>query len=299
MRRKSIVVLAALVGFTVLPALTQGVLAGPELTPRSTIAVAAGVTTTSYIDSAPRNVIYVTEVLPGAPIAIKAVAASPTGQGGTALLTTLCQAVNGRACINGDFFNARGPLGGELVDGHWLKAADRTQQQVWVTGAGQFSLGAMPAGAVQSLGATNYAILLPGRPIAIPEHDAFADRAYARTLVGWNGAGDRFFVTVEQGTGSAGMSLAQAAGLMQQLGATTAVNEDGGGSSQMVVNGVRYAAPGEWARPLANAWAIVAVTPTAPASAPARAKGATARPSAPASAPSDSYSPSARLQATP
>src|ERR1700722_19933955 len=218
MRRKWLMVVGALFAMTALPALSRAALAGPGLTAQSTMAVTSGVTYTSYIASAPRNVINVTEIRAGSPVAIKAVAASPTGQAGTAQVATLCQDVHGVACVNGDFFSAAGPVGGELVDGHWLKAADRTQQQVWVTGAGQFGLGPIPAGAVQSLGATNYALLLPGRPIAIPEHDAFADHAYAPTLVGWDATGDRFFVTVEQGRGSAGMSLAQAAALMQQLG---------------------------------------------------------------------------------
>ncbi len=310
MRWKWLGVIGALFGLITIPAFTWAAAAGPALTVRSTIAVARGVTYTSYLDSSPRNVINVTEISAGAQIVIKAVAASSNVRS-TALVTTMCHQAGAAVCINGDFFTAAGALGGELVNGQWVKLPISSHQQLWLNGANQFDLGARPAGAVQSLGATGYAILSPGKPISIPEHDGFADGAYARTLVGWDGAGDRFFVTVEQGSGSAGMSLAQAAGLMRQLGATNAVNDDGGGSSQMVVNGVRYAAPGEWARPVANAWAValVGTTATAPPLAAGGAGGsggsggAGAKPTTTAPAPalpsSGAHSPANQLQSLP
>jgi Phosphodiester glycosidase len=250
--------IVALVGFAAIPALTRPADAKAGIVAQSTISLAPGVTYSQYLDMAPRNVIDVTRILPGAPIVIKAVPASPTGGAGTAMVAALCRQDGAVACINGDFFDAGGAaLGGELVDGRWLRPAGTTQQQLWLSTGNRFSIGAVPAGATESLGATNYAILLPGRPIAIPEHDDFADGRHARTLVGWNQAGEQLLATVEQGVGSAGMSLAQAGAVMQQLGATTAVNEDGGGSSQMVIDGVRRAAPGDSARPVANIWAVV------------------------------------------
>jgi len=262
--------LGALVGITAIPAFTgaadaQAATTGTVLVAQSTISLAPGVTYTQYLDRAPRNVIDVTRISARAPVVIEAVPASPAGGAGTALVAKLCALVGAVACINGDFFNAAGaPLGGELVNGRWLRAPTATQQQLWVGPGDRFGIGALPAGAAQSLGATSYAILMPGKPIAIPEHDDFADGPHARTLVGWDKAGDGFLATVEQGTGSAGMSLAQAASVMRQLGATTAVNEDGGGSSQMVVDGTRHAAPGDEARPVANIWAVVAA-PVGPA----------------------------------
>ncbi|HEX3424830.1 MAG TPA: phosphodiester glycosidase family protein [Acidimicrobiales bacterium] len=208
------------------------------------------------------------EIAAGAAVVVKAVPASPSGGAGTATVATLCARAGSMACVNGDFFSASRPLGGEMVDGRWIKAPTRVQQQLWLNSANHFSIGAQPTGALQSLGATSYAILQPGQPIAIPEHDSFADGRFARTLIGWDGAGNSFLVTVEQGAGSTGMSLAEAAALMRQLGATTAVNEDGGGSSQMVVGGSRLAAAGEAARAVANSWAVVAA-PAAPAAVPA------------------------------
>jgi exopolysaccharide biosynthesis protein len=208
-------------------------------------------------------VINVTHIYPGAQVTIKAVSAGPDG-GGVASPATLCQQANALACINGDFFNSQGALGGVLVDGKWLRSPTAIQQQLWLDAANRFSIGAQPAHATASLGATRYALLLPGQPISIPEHDGFADGAHARTLVGWNAAGDRFFVTVQQGKGGSGMSLARAADLMRRLGATTAVNEDGGGSSQMVVAGQLRNTPGTSPRAVTNVWAVVARPSPAP-----------------------------------
>jgi hypothetical protein len=256
-----------------IPAFTLAAHAAPGLTPQSVVALAPGVTYTSYLNSSPRNVVNVTQIAAGASVAIHAVPTSANGRT-VATVATLCQRVNAVACVNGDFFNSGGPLGGELIDGHWLRAPTTVQQQLWLDTNNRFSLGGAPPHAIQSLGATSYAILLPGRPVSILEHDAFASGAHARTLIGWNAAGVRFLVTVEQGQGSAGMSLTQAANLMQQLGATTAVNEDGGGSSQMVAGGVARLAPGQLARGVVNVWAVLAVTPPAPpAAAPVVARG--------------------------
>ncbi len=269
MRRKWLAVIAVVLGLTVIPGLYRAAHATTGLVAQSTLSLAPGVIYTDYLDTDPTNVIHVVRISAGARIVIKAVPASPTGQGGTAPVMSLCQRANAVACVNGDFFDHSGaPLGGELVDATWLRPPTASQQQLWLDVGNQFSIGAEPAHAVQSLGATNYAILRPGQPVAIPEHDAFADGPHARTLVGWNAAGDRFLVTVEQGGGSAGMSLSQAAGLMQRLGATTAINEDGGGSSQMVAGGTLRHAPGYEGRAVANIWAVVALPPPAPASPP-------------------------------
>jgi exopolysaccharide biosynthesis protein len=145
-----------------------------------------------------------------------------------------------------------------MVDGFWIRPPGTIQQQLWLDGANRFSVGpaAVERAARQSLGATSYTILVLGRP-NIQEHDAFSDGAYARTLVGWDPAGDRFLVTVESGPGSRGMSLLQAADLMHRLGAATAVNEDGGGSSQMVINGALQNSATRYARAVANGWAVI------------------------------------------
>ena len=229
---------------------------------RTAQALAPGVSYSTLVDASPRNVIHVARVASGAPVTIKAVAAPANRRGPSlALPSVLCRAVGGVVCVNGDFFGRNGvPLGGVLVNGRWVRAPTPVQQQLWLDGKNHFSLGAMPAGARQSLGATRYPIVQNGHAIPIPEHDAFASGRHARTLIGWDSAGNSLLVSVEQGRGSAGMSLAQAANLMLRLGATTAANEDGGGSSQFVVNGVLRNVPSEGQKAIANIWAVIANT---------------------------------------
>ena len=223
---------------------------------RSSAALSPGVRFMTFVDYAPTSVVNVVEIQAGAPATIRVVPASSSGRG-VASVPTLCARVGGVACVNGDMFTSAGPLGGELVNGRWLKLPARGRQQLWVDATGHLSAGAEPAAALQSVGATSYNLVTPGAAVAIPEHDLFAGAAYARTMVGWDGAGNRFLVTVERGRGSSGMSLTRAALLMQALGATTAVNEDGGSSAQMVVRGRWHLAAGEWARSVSNALAVV------------------------------------------
>ena len=258
MGRKLLGVFVALIALTMSAMLIQPAFATSALVAQNSVSLAPGVTYVAYLDSTPNNVINVTHISPGAQVMIKAVAAAGGRQGAVSSPVALCQQANAMACINGDFFTSQGPVGGVLVDGKWLKAPTASQQQLWLNTANRFSVGAQPAQAVASIGATNYAILLPGQPISIPEHDVFSDGSHARTLVGWNAAGDRYLVTVQQGNGSSGMSLAEAADLMRRLGATTAVNEDGGGSSQMVVAGQLRNTVGIPPRTVANVWAVVA-----------------------------------------
>jgi hypothetical protein len=67
----------------------------------------------------------------------------------------------------------------------------------------------------------------------------FLDGRHPRTVVGWNPGGDVFLVTVDgrQPGHSVGMALAEAADLLLGLGATDAINLDGGGSTTFVGSG--------------------------------------------------------------
>ena len=69
--------------------------------------------------------------------------------------------------------------------------------------------------------------------------NVFTRARHPRTLVGWNQKGRVWLVTVDgrQPGYSAGMSLMEAADLMRSLGATDAINLDGGGSTTFVVGG--------------------------------------------------------------
>ncbi len=71
------------------------------------------------------------------------------------------------------------------------------------------------------------------------EPNAFVRSRHPRTIIGWNKRGDTWLVTVDgrQEGYSEGFTLFEAAAFMQQLGATDAINLDGGGSSTFVVRG--------------------------------------------------------------
>jgi len=67
----------------------------------------------------------------------------------------------------------------------------------------------------------------------------FVRGRHPRTLVGWNRRGDLWLVTADgrQPGYSTGFTLAEAAEFMRSLGATEAINLDGGGSSTFIVRG--------------------------------------------------------------
>lgn len=83
---------------------------------------------------------------------------------------------------------------------------------------------------------------------------------HPRTALGWRKDGTILLVTVDgrQSGWSVGMTGAELASLMKALGATEAINLDGGGSTTMVVEGMvvnRYSDPSE--RSVANAVLLV------------------------------------------
>jgi len=91
--------------------------------------------------------------------------------------------------------------------------------------------------AVESLGA-HPVLLRDGRRVFPDVADGFTQLRNPRTLLGWNPSGEIVMVTVDGRRSDAeGMSLAQAADLLLGLGATDAVNFDGGGGTTFVVAG--------------------------------------------------------------
>jgi hypothetical protein len=113
--------------------------------------------------------------------------------------------------------------------------------------------------AANSLGA-NHVLLRGGRVQPIPEHSSFVLGGHPRTIFGWNGRGKVWLVTIGSATPGrrSGVSLPVAARLVKNLGATHAVNLDGGGSSTFVARGrIRnYPADGR-PRAVTNAWIVV------------------------------------------
>jgi hypothetical protein len=80
--------------------------------------------------------------------------------------------------------------------------------------------------------------VLRGGQRAFGNSGSFIKDREPRTLVGWNGAGDIWLVTVDgrQPT-SKGWSMTEAADFASRLGATDALNLDGGGGTTFVVRG--------------------------------------------------------------
>lgn len=79
-------------------------------------------------------------------------------------------------------------------------------------------------------------VLKDGKRVAWDTSDSKIRNRHPRTLLGWNDAGDRWLVTVDgrQPGHSIGVTMAEAADYLEHLGATDAVNFDGGGSSTFV-----------------------------------------------------------------
>lgn len=91
--------------------------------------------------------------------------------------------------------------------------------------------------AVESVG-VNPVLLRNGKRAFPIAGNGFTTHRSPRTVLGWNPAGEIFLVTVDGRRDDAdGMNLAQAADLLAGLGATDAVNFDGGGGTTFVVAG--------------------------------------------------------------
>ena len=160
----------------------------------------------------------------------------------------------------------------DMLNAIWAKVqqgAETTQARVLV---------ATPLAVAESIGATPQ-VLHNGQPVPWPNDPNLITAIQPRTLLAWNDAGDVFMVVVDgRQNSSAGMTLAQAADMLIGLGATEAVNFDGGGGSTFVVGGSVWNQPSDQptADPLAaervaaNAFVLLAQpgSPPAPKSPP-------------------------------
>ena len=206
----------------------------------------------------------------------------------------------------------------DLLNAVWAKI------QQGVSNHGQVVVGS-PINAVESLGATPQ-LLHGGQPVLPFAADPnLVNYAQPRTMLGWNDAGDTFMVVVDgRQSSSTGLTMAQAADLMLGLGATEAVNFDGGGGSTFVVGGTVWnqpsdapnADPAVAERMAANAFAVMtrpggppapvlpprpgknAVAPPPPTTTPPAGGGVIAGPPAPSAGPTQTPRPGAPI-ATP
>jgi hypothetical protein len=142
--------------------------------------------------------------------------------------------------------------------------------------------------AIESVGG-NPAILRDGQPAFPDTDDSFTRARHARSLVGWNAAGEVLLVTIDAGRGDAsGMTLAEAADLLVGLGATHGFGFDGSAATFVAGGDVknlpvddtdggpapaggREVAPGHMERPAVNALMVLPKLPDPPPTPPTTA----------------------------
>jgi exopolysaccharide biosynthesis protein len=95
---------------------------------------------------------------------------------------------------------------------------------------------------------------------------SFGTQRHPRTAIGWSTATGRVFLLAVDGRQppySDGMTLAELLGLFRALGATDALNLDGGGSTALVIRGQVQNRPSDQQgeRAVGNALALAACAP--------------------------------------
>ena len=158
-------------------------------------------------------------------------AADPVGGLGTTAVEIVgTRRASGAIPPDGAVLSATGPAGAALRE-----LATRIDNGSVARGA-QLRL-ETAVDAVESIG-VHPVLLRDGQRVFPDAANGFTRNRSPRTLFGWNRAGEMFLATVDGRRDDAdGMSLAQAADLLARLGATDAVNFDGGGGTTFVVAG--------------------------------------------------------------
>lgn len=180
------------------------------------------------------------------------------------------------AAVNGDFFSEDGrPLGVEITRG---QAEPRNMRATfaWRPGSGPwFGTPRLQGDSLLVLGwplplrrADGLSEALSGYPVLLKDGEivgdlgvstgpGFAAERHPRTAVAWDAPRRLAWLVVVEGRidESAGMTLPELTDLLLALGATDALNLDGGGSSAMTIHGrlVSRASDASGERPVANA----------------------------------------------
>lgn len=183
--------------------------------------------------------------------------------------------------VNGDFFTPQGiSVGTEVVEGVVSRVRNRPAL-AWRPGGLPWMGVPRPEGdSILVLGwrlprsrPDGATLVVGGFPLLLEDGDrvgdlgvgalpSFSAARHPRTAVGLDRERRHLWLVVVDGRQpgySDGMTLPELARLFQGLGATEAVNLDGGGSTVMVVEGVRVSRPSdeEGERPVVNALAVV------------------------------------------
>ena len=192
--------------------------------------------------------VHVAEVSPESAAYLKTAFASGSyGKNVTATTSDIADSVNAILAINGDYYGAR-EKGYVIRNGKiYRNTADADAEDLVIYNDGSFGIISesditaeqlLAKGAVQTL-SFGPALIESGN-VSVDSDDEVG-RAMAsnpRTAIGIKSDGTYLFVVSDGRTDeSEGLSLLELAQVMQSLGAETAYNLDGGGSSTMVFNG--------------------------------------------------------------
>ena len=179
--------------------------------------------------------------------------------------------------VNGDYFDLDlRPIGLAMGAGHvWAEAIESIRRQE-VVGVGGRRVQIFPrmdplrtpepwmSGAVSGWPA----VVEDCEPVdRLPGSDHFTRAPHPRTAVGLSGDQRTLFLVVADGRREdvPGLTLPELAGLMDDLGACTAVNLDGGGSSAMWIRDRIVNQPSDRIeRPVANHLAVLVIAEPAP-----------------------------------
>ena len=208
--------------------------------------------------------------------------ARETGDAGRERVSSMARRSPGSVvvAVNADFFTPEGStVGTELVDGrvHAVTArptiAYRPGRPPWIGPSSVFG-DSVEVGwrvsASQGDGITDAVggfpeLLDEGRRVGdleVGTRPSFAAERHPRTAVGYDPSRGRAWIVVVDGRQapySDGMTLPELTGLFEALGATEALNLDGGGSTVMVVGDSAVSRPSDLTgeRPVVNALAVV------------------------------------------
>lgn len=149
------------------------------------------------------------------------------------------------AAVNGDFFaieTSYQPSGLCVKNGKLINSNSRLRPYTAITKEGQARIcdgreeTLDPATLEMAVGGS-HVILKDGVITEFGEYDSSAKTSHPRTLAGIKADGSVLLVVIDgrQPQMSNGANLTQSAELMRALGAVTAINHDGGGSSTMLV----------------------------------------------------------------
>jgi hypothetical protein len=169
-------------------------------------------------------------------------------------VTSFSNLVDAAAAVNGDFYNTDGsydPVGLAIGEGvQWTDGQDPTSHNfIACTALNDCSIdissnAVTPGTSWWSAVGGNHGLIVDGVKWTSAQDTAcgaFCTTQHPRTAAGLSQDGNTLILVVVEGRQDPifGMTLSALATLMEELGAYTALNLDGGGSSAMVVDGTR------------------------------------------------------------